>query len=69
MFMPLKIAFIFANSVYPDEIPHCVAFHLGLHRIRKYLFTGTWINKGLNILLNKSLARINKNIFLFEQMV
>ena len=32
-----KIGFIIANSVYPDEMPHDAAFHLGLHFLPKYL--------------------------------
>ena len=31
VFHSLKFIFIFANSVDPDEMPHDVAFHLGLH--------------------------------------
>ena len=31
VFMFLKFVFIFANSDDPDEMPHSVAFHLGLH--------------------------------------
>ena len=38
MFLSLKIVFILANSVDPDEMPHTVAFHLGLHCLPKYLF-------------------------------
>ena len=33
-------AFNFANSADPDEMPPYVAFHLGLHCLPKYLFTG-----------------------------
>ena len=36
----MKICFIFANSVDLDEMPHYVAFHLGLHCLPKYLFAG-----------------------------
>ena len=39
--MPMKIGFILANSADPDEmLPHA-AFHLELHYLKKYLFTGT----------------------------
>ena len=31
----LKIVFILANSVDPDEMPYSVAFHLGLHCLAK----------------------------------
>ena len=36
----LKIFFIFANSVEPDEMQHFAAFHLGLHCLQKYSFRG-----------------------------
>ena len=36
----LKIVFILANSVDPDEMLPYGAFHLGLHCCPKYLFTG-----------------------------
>ena len=29
VFLSLKINFVLANSVYPDEMPHFAAFHLG----------------------------------------
>ena len=32
--------FILANSADPDEMPPYAAFHLGLHCLPKYLFTG-----------------------------
>ena len=32
------LIFVFANSVEPDEMPHYVAFHLGLHCLPKYSF-------------------------------
>ena len=32
--------FTFANSVYPDEMLHYAAFHLGLHCLQKYSFRG-----------------------------
>ena len=31
-------SFILANRVDPDEMPHNVAFHLGLHCLPKYAF-------------------------------
>ena len=34
------INFDLANSSDPDEMPHYVAFHLGLRCLPKYLFTG-----------------------------
>ena len=37
-FQSLKVAFTLANSADPDEMLHCVAFHLGLHCLPKYLF-------------------------------
>ena len=39
-FLSSKFVFILANSADPDEIWLYVAFHLGLHCFRKYLFTG-----------------------------
>ena len=38
--MSLKIVSILANSADPDEMQHYAAFHLGLHRLPKYLFRG-----------------------------
>ena len=32
----MKIAFILSNSAVPDEMPHSMAFHLGLHCLLKY---------------------------------
>ena len=31
LFLSLKIVFVLANSVDPDEMQHSKAFHLGLH--------------------------------------
>ena len=31
VFISLKIFFFLANSVDPDEMPHCATFHLGRH--------------------------------------
>ena len=36
----MKIVFVIANSADPDEMPHDVAFHLGLHCLSKYPFRG-----------------------------
>ena len=36
----LKIIFVLANSVDPDEMPYCVAFLLGLHCLPKNSFKG-----------------------------
>ena len=44
--MSLKIVFIIANSADPDEMPPYAAFHLGLHNLPKYLFTGIQKEKG-----------------------
>ena len=46
MFLSLKIVFILANSVYPDEMPHHAAFHLGLHCLPKSWVTGIQNEKG-----------------------
>ena len=40
LFLSLKMDFVLANSADPDEMPHCVAFHLGLHCLPKYPFRG-----------------------------
>ena len=37
--------FVLANSADPDEMPHNVAFHLGLYGLPKYLFRGFWSSK------------------------
>ena len=34
------------NSVDPDEMQHYAAFHLGLHCLQKYLFSGFPNTKG-----------------------
>ena len=38
--MFLAIVFNLAKSVEPDKIWHYAAFHLGLHCLPKYLFSG-----------------------------
>ena len=40
MFLSLKIVFVIANSVNPDEMPHYAAFHLGVHCLPKNLRLG-----------------------------
>ena len=35
-FLPLKFDFVSANSADPDEIPHNLAFHLGLHCLPRF---------------------------------
>ena len=50
MLLSLKIVFVSAISADPDEMPHDVAFHLGLHCLPKYAFK---VHKGL---INPSLA-------------
>ena len=44
--MSLKIVCILTNSADPDEMLPYVAFHLGLHCLSKYLFTGISYEKG-----------------------
>ena len=39
--------FSLSNTVGPDAMPRHVAFHLGLHCLRKYLFRG-WSNDVIN---------------------
>ena len=49
-FLSLKIDFVLANSADPDEMPHYVAFHLGLHCLSKYWFRSSGpqrVNDGL----------------------
>ena len=31
---------VLANTANPDEMPHSAAFHVGLHCLQKYLFSG-----------------------------
>ena len=38
IFLSLKIIFVLANSVDPDEMPHYASFHLFLHCLPKYAF-------------------------------
>ena len=47
IFLSLKINFVLANSVDPDEMTHYAAFHLGLHCFQKYSFTRCLVLKGL----------------------
>ena len=42
----LKIVFVVANTVYPNKMLPYAAFHLGLHCVAKYLFTGIQNEKG-----------------------
>ena len=46
VFLSLRIDFTVANSVGPDEMPHYVAFHLGLHGLSEYPFRGFQYTKG-----------------------
>ena len=52
LFLSLMIVFIFANCTGPDEMPPYAAFHLCLHCLPKYLFTGMQ-NERVNICSNK----------------
>ena len=38
--------FTYTNSVDPDEMQHCAAFHLDLHCLYQYLFRGFRYTKG-----------------------
>ena len=38
VFLSMKMAFVLANSVDPDEMLQYAAFHLGLHCFSKYTF-------------------------------
>ena len=44
--LSLKMDFVVANCADPDEMPHYVAFHLGLHCLPKYPFRVFWSSKG-----------------------
>ena len=45
-FIPEKCFFILANSEDPYEMLSYAAFHLGLHCLQKYMFTGIQNEKG-----------------------
>ena len=42
VFQSLKIDFVLANSVNPDEMTHYATFHLGFHCLTKYPFMCFW---------------------------
>ena len=44
-FLSLKIVFVQAVSVDPDEVPHYAASHLGLHCFAKYTFRSNQFTK------------------------
>ena len=46
VFFHLKIFLTFTNSVDSDEMQHYAAFHLGLHCLQKYSFSGSPNTKG-----------------------
>ena len=48
-FLLSEIFFTFTNSVDPDEMQHCAAFHLDLHCLQKYSFSGFPEYKGFNM--------------------
>ena len=50
VFLSLKICFVLANSLNPDEMPHHAEFHLGLHCSSKYTFRSHNCIKGYNSL-------------------
>ena len=45
-FLFLNMDFVIINSADPDEMTHCVAFHLGLSCSIKYPIRGFWYTKG-----------------------
>ena len=49
-FLSLKIVFVLANSVDPDDMLHNAAFHMGLHCFPKYAFRGPHV-KAINIII------------------
>ena len=46
VFFCLKIFFNSTNRIVADEMPHYAAFHLGLHCLQKYSFSGFPNTKG-----------------------
>ena len=46
VFLSLNVVLILANSADPDEMQHYAAFHLGLHGLPNYLFSGFQFTKG-----------------------
>ena len=40
VFLSVRVVLILANSADPDQMQHYAAFHLGLHCLPKYLFSG-----------------------------
>ena len=50
VFLSLKFYFVVANSADPDEMPHYVAFHLGLH-FAEVLVKGFPVFNGLRNIL------------------
>ena len=46
MFLSLKVVLILANIADPDEMQYDAAFHLGLHCLPKYPFSGFQYIKG-----------------------
>ena len=46
VFLSLKFVFILAHSADHDEMQHYAAFHLGLHRLSKYLSRGIQYTEG-----------------------
>ena len=67
----LKIVFIFANSAGPDEMPRCVAFHLGLHCLPKYPFSSFQYTMGYGFTIKLSSQNFHKHFdsLLYFQLV
>ena len=57
IYLSLKIVFILANKADLDEMPPYVAFHLSLHCLSKYLFTGIENGKGFKNYLQLKFSR------------
>ena len=45
LLLKIDLVFKIANSADPDEMPHCVAFHLGLHCLQKYPLTASSLHR------------------------
>ena len=53
VFLSLRIDFTLINSEVPDEMPHYVAFCLGLHCLSEYTFRGSSIQRDKAKVINQ----------------
>ena len=66
--LSLKINFVLANSVDPDEMLHYPAFHLGLHCLPKYPFRSFESTKMLNTSCFKAAYSVTFDLLILELM-